>query len=84
MHNKNNNKNSEKTPSLDLSFAYGTAVMKQLTQRDIAAMAEKETQEAAVEASSTGDTTIRSVTSLFAGTRRIVSLGLDSEEDDET
>lgn len=60
-------KKKNNRPSLDLSFAYGTAIFKQLTQRDIDAIAESEHV-------STGDTTIRSVTSLFVGRRRIAGL----------
>lgn len=60
-------KNNNTTPSLDLSFAYGTAILKRLTQRDIDLLEEKDR-------ASTGDTTIRAVTSLFYGKRRISGL----------
>ena len=80
MNNKNKNA-GETAPSLDLSFAYGTTVIKHLTERDIASMAEKEAEAQAEE--STGDTTIRAVTSLFVGKRHIVGLGLEPEDDDE-
>lgn len=76
MNNKNNKNDIDKAPSLDLSFAYGTSVMKQLTASDIRALAE---QEGANE-ESTGDTTIRAITSLYTGKRTIVGLR-DSEED---
>jgi hypothetical protein len=66
-----NNKN--KTPSLDLSFAYGTAVLKQLSEHDIQAY---EAQEQV----STGDTTIRAITSLYVGKREIKGLNLPEDE----
>ena len=69
--NKKNKDNNDTTPALDLSFAYGTAVMKQLNQSDIERMA---ANDAAADESSTGDTTIRAVTSLFTGKRSIVDI----------
>ncbi len=78
MDNKNNKKHSEEVPSLDLSFAYGTTVIKHLTEKDIAEYSAKEAEAE----ESTGDTTIRAVTSLFAGKRRIVGLELDSEDEE--
>ena len=58
-----------KAPSLDLSFSYGTAVLKQLSEHDIQAY---ETQEQV----SSGDTTIRAITSLYVGKREITGLSL--------
>lgn len=78
MNKKNNKDNNDTTPSLDLSFAYGTSVMKHLTESDMKALAE---QEAAEE--STGDTTIRAVTSLYVGKRTIVSISGKQDSDDE-
>jgi hypothetical protein len=81
VNKKNNNKdNNDTTPSLDLSFAYGTAVMKHLTERDIRALA---AQEADAEAS-TGDTTIRAVTSLYTGKRNIVGITDAADTDEDT
>lgn len=77
MNKKNNKDNNDTTPSLDLTFAYGTSVMKHLTESDMKALAE---QEAANEAS-TGDTTIRTITSLYTGKRNIVGITDDSEDD---
>jgi hypothetical protein len=77
VNKKNNKDNNDTTPSLDLSFAYGTSVMKHLTESDMKALAE---QEAANEAS-TGDTTIRTITSLYTGKRNIVGITDDSEDD---
>ena len=51
--------------------------MKHLTERDIKALAE---QEAAAEAS-TGDTTIRTITSLYTGKRNIVGVSDESDDD---
>jgi hypothetical protein len=80
VNKKNNKDNNDTTPSLDLSFAYGTAVMKQLSQSDIKRLAE---QEAEAEIS-TGDTTIRAVTSLYTGKRNIVGIsGVAKDEDVE-
>ena len=77
MNNKKNNKNDiDNAPSLDLSFAYGTSVMKQLTENDIRALAEHESDAE----ESTGDTTIRAITSLYTGKRTIV--GLKDPQDD--
>ena len=80
MNKKNNKDNDDTTPSLDLSFAYGTAVMKHLTERDIQSLAE---QEADAEAS-TGDTTIRAVTSLYSGKRTIVGVSDAADSDEDT
>lgn len=77
VNKKNNKDNNDTTPSLDLSFAYGTSVMKHLTESDIKALAE---QEAAAEAS-TGDTTIRTITSLYTGKRNIVGISDESDDD---
>lgn len=78
MNNKKNKDKYEKPPSLDLSFAYGTAVYKQLSENDIRLLAEKESAEEA----SSGDTTIRAITSLYTGKRSIVGLDLpDTEEE---
>lgn len=79
MTNKNKNKDNDTAPSLDLSFAYGTSVMKQLTENDIRALSEQE--ELADE--STGDTTIRAITSLYSGKRSIVGLGGKSGKNDD-
>ena len=79
MNKKNNKDNNDTTPSLDLSFAYGTTVMKHLTESDIKAFAEQET---AAEAS-TGDTTIRTITSFYTGKRNIVGISDESDERDE-
>ena len=79
--NNDNKKDDVLAPSLDLSFAYGTTVVKHLTENDIAALAAKEAVDAEAEGS-TGDTTIRSVTSLFAGKRKIVGFGLGSDDDE--
>lgn len=70
---KKNNKNA---PSLDLSFAYGTGVMKQLTENDIRAI-NAEAQTDPDDNSSTGDTTIRAITSLYTGRRHISGLDVD-------
>jgi len=78
--NNNNKKDDELVPSLDLSFAYGTTVVKHLTETDIAALSAKEADDAEAQ-ESTGDTTIRSVTSLFAGKRRIVGFDVDPDEE---
>ena len=80
MNKKNNKDNNDTTPSLDLSFAYGTAVMKHLTESDMKALAE---QEAANEEVSTGDTTIRAVTSLYTGRRNIVNINGSRDADEE-
>lgn len=81
MNKKKNKDNNATIPSLDLSFAYGTAVMKTLTESDIKALAEGE---AANEEVSTGDTTIRAVTSLYTGKRNIVNItsSRDADGDD--
>lgn len=78
MTKKNNKDEYDKTPSLDLSFAYGTSVHKQLSENDIRLLAEQE----AAEEESTGDTTIRAITSLYTGKRSIVGLHKpDTEEE---
>ena len=61
------NKNNKNTPSLDLSFAYGKAITEQFGEHKI-------DSDSDVENCSTGDTTIRAVTSLFFGKRRISGL----------
>jgi hypothetical protein len=61
-----------KAPSLDLSFAYGTAVLKQLNEHDIQAYE-------AEEQVSSGDTTIRAITSLYIGKRDITGLSQPDE-----
>lgn len=66
-----------KTPSLDLSFAYGTAVLKQLSEHDI------QSYEAGEQAS-TGDTTIRAITSLYVGKRAITGLRLSEDQASES
>jgi hypothetical protein len=58
---KNNN-----VSSLDLSYAHGTGIFKRLSPQDIDQYDSDEV--------SSGDTTIRAITSLFAGTRRIEGL----------
>ena len=78
MNKKNNKDNNDTTPSLDLSFAYGTAVMKQLSESDIKRFSEHE----ADEETSTGDTTIRAVTSLYTGRRNIVGSSKNADADD--
>ncbi|MGD8324318.1 MAG: hypothetical protein PVF50_08120 [Gammaproteobacteria bacterium] len=78
MNKKNNKDNNDTTPSLDLSFAYGTAVMKHLTESDIKAFAEQES-DAEI---STGDTTIRAITSFYTGKRNIVGISDDRDEED--
>jgi hypothetical protein len=60
-----NNKNN--TPSLDLSFVYGADTLEKLREYDIDPYAQ-------IESESTGDTTIRAVTSLFRGRRRLEGL----------
>jgi hypothetical protein len=65
-------KKKNKVPSLDLSFAYGTAVLKQLSEHDI------QSYEAEEQASS-GDTTIRAITSLYVGKRAITGLSLSED-----
>ena len=82
MNKKNNKDNNDTIPSLDLSFAYGTAVMKHLTERDIQALAAQE-EEAKAEAS-TGDTTIRAITSFYTGKRNIVGLSDTGDEEEES
>ncbi|HMB72520.1 MAG TPA: hypothetical protein VKQ06_03040 [Gammaproteobacteria bacterium] len=77
MTNKNNKDKHEEAPSLDLSFAYGTSVHKQLTENDIRLLEEQE----AAEAASTGDTTIRTITSLYTGKRSIVGLNKPDPDD---
>lgn len=62
-------KNKKNTPSLDLSFAYGTTIMKKLNEHDIRMFQEAEA--AADEAGGADDPTIRTVTSLFTGKRGI-------------
>jgi hypothetical protein len=78
VNKKNNKDNNDTTPSLDLSFAYGTAVMKHLTESDIKAFAEQES-DAEI---STGDTTIRAITSFYTGKRNIVGISDDRDEED--
>ena len=80
MNKKNDKKNNDTAPSLDLSFAYGTSVMKQLTENDIRALTDKE-EEVAEE--STGDTTIRAITSLYTGKRSIVGLSDETGDDED-
>lgn len=80
MNKKNNKDNNDTTPSLDLSFAYGTAVMKHLTESDVQELARQEADTHA----STGDTTIRAVTSLYTGRRNIVGVSGDADPDEDT
>jgi hypothetical protein len=66
-------KNKKNTPSLDLSFAYGTTIIKQLSEHDIRMFEAAEA--AANESGHSDDPTIRTVTSLFTGKRGIKGLG---------
>lgn len=79
MNKKNNKDKNDTTPSLDLSFAYGTAVMKHLTESDIRELARQESDKQAA----TGDTTIRAVTSLYTGKRNIVGVSSDADPDED-
>lgn len=83
-------KNKKNTPALDLSFAYGTTILKQLSEHDIRML--QAAEEAAEETGGSDDPTIRTVTSLFTGKRGIRGLGQsiaerdlshESEESDE-
>ena len=86
---KNKNKNKNK-PSLDLSFAYGTTIIKRLSAQDIRMFEAAEA--AADDAIQSDDPTVRTVTSLFTGTRGITGIGHvsndaeidDDSDDDET
>ena len=61
-------------PELDLSFAYGESIVERLGNQ----VTQPENDEEEV---STGDTTIRAVTSLFFGKRKISGLeGIDIPE----
>lgn len=79
MNKKNNKDNKDTKPSLDLSFAYGTGIMKQLTESDIQAFNAQNAEEEA----STGDTTIRTITSFYTGKRSIVGIGGAAPGDDD-
>lgn len=72
---KKNNK-----PALDLSFAYGTTIIKQLSEQDIRML--QAADAAAEEDGHSDDPTIRTVTSLFSGTRGITGL-MRGENDQE-
>jgi hypothetical protein len=63
---KNNNK-----PALDLTYAYGETIRERLSRREIEKLREAKRE---AERKSTGDTTVRTVTSLFVGTRKISGL----------
>ena len=78
MDKKKNKDQDDKIPALDLSFAYGTAVYKQLTENDIRLLSEQE----AAEEESSGDTTIRAITSLYTGKRSITGLDKSDTEED--
>jgi hypothetical protein len=66
-------KNKNNTPSLDLSFAYGTTIIKRLSEHDIRMFEAAEA--AANDDVQADDPTIRTVTSLFTGKRGIKGLG---------
>jgi len=69
------------TPILDLSFAYGTTITKQLTEHDIRMFQAAEA--ASDETGHSDDPTIRTVTSLFTGKRGIKGLSQPGESDPE-
>lgn len=70
-------KNKNNTPSLDLSFAYGTTIIKRLSEHDIRMFEAAEA--AANDEGDSDDPTIRTVTSLFTGKRGIKGLGDDAK-----
>jgi hypothetical protein len=71
-------KKKKNTPSLDLSFAYGTTIIKRLSEHDIRMFQAAEA--AANESGHSDDPTIRTVTSLFTGKRGIKGLGYGDAE----
>jgi hypothetical protein len=66
-------KNKNNTPSLDLSSAYGTTIMKRLSEHDIRMFEAAEA--AANDEGQSDDPTVRTLTSLFTGKRGIKGLG---------
>lgn len=78
-------KKKNNSPSLDLSFAYGTTIVKQLTEHDIRTLEAAEAL--AEEIGHSEDPTIRTITSLYSGKRGIKGLlppqGHASDSDDE-
>jgi hypothetical protein len=71
-------KKNKDAPALDLSFAYGETTLRRLRESGVSTDVD--------DPESTGDTTIRAMTSLFTGTRTIAGIDpsiLDDEDSDD-